>query len=177
MWLISGRISTIGIRARLKIWSYACPGEATLQAPRGGRLSIGGATGVKMASTLSSARRRVIVFSGATWKGRQGVVVGKPVMDDRWWERWCRGAVPEVSWRSSSGRVGVKKSWACKFARRVSVESVSRRCFQVFVSVRIRCSWSASRSRSCPGARIDVREDKVAAWPSVCLGVEIKLGV
>jgi hypothetical protein len=28
-----------------------------------------------------------------------------------------------------------------------------------------------------PGARIDVREDKVAAWPSAYLGVEIKLGV
>jgi hypothetical protein len=32
------------------------------------------------------------------------------------------------------------ESWACKFACRVSVESVSRRCVQVLASMRIRCS-------------------------------------
>jgi hypothetical protein len=141
MWLIRGQILTIGIRARSKIWSYACPGEATASAS--GRAIVGRRSDrVKMASTPSSARRRVIVFDGATWRGRQVVVVSKAVdEDDHWWERSCRGAVLGVSWRSSSGGVCVKESWACKLARWVGVVSASRRCVQVLVSVRIRCSW------------------------------------
>jgi hypothetical protein len=35
-----------------------------------------------MASTPSSARRRVIMLGGATWRRRQGVVVGKEVEVD-----------------------------------------------------------------------------------------------
>jgi hypothetical protein len=129
-----------------------------------------------MASTLLSARRRVIVLDGATWKGRQGVVVGKPVMDDRWWERWCRGAVPEVSWKSLSGRVWVKESWACKLARWVGVVSASRRCVQVLVFVRIRCSWSKWRLRDCPwsyhhGRR---RYKRASIRSSICLDERIK---
>jgi hypothetical protein len=39
---------------------------------------------VKMASTPMSARRRVTVLSGATWRRRQGVVVNKVAeVDDR----------------------------------------------------------------------------------------------
>jgi hypothetical protein len=37
---------------------------------------------VKMASTLSFARRRVIVLDGATRRRRQGVIVGKEVEED-----------------------------------------------------------------------------------------------
>jgi hypothetical protein len=60
MWLIRGQILTIGIRARSKIWSYACPGEAT-HASASERAIVGQRSDrVKMASMLPSARRRVI---------------------------------------------------------------------------------------------------------------------
>jgi hypothetical protein len=112
---------------------------------------------VETTNMPSSARRRAI----AVWRsntGRwQGVVVVKAVdEDDLWWERWCRGAVPGVSWRSSSGRVCVKESWACKLARRGSVTFVSR-CVQVLVSVTVRCSWSVV-------VYVSRREDQVQVW-------------
>jgi hypothetical protein len=158
MWLICERIPTIGIRARLKIWSYACPGEATLLAPRSGRPSLGGATRWRWRTCRRRRGGGRLPFGEATWRGRQAVVVVKAVdEDDRWWERWCRDAVPEVSWRSSSGRVCVKESWACKFAHRVSVESMSRCCVQVFVSVTVCYSWSVV-------VYVSRREDQVQVW-------------
>jgi hypothetical protein len=40
-----------------------------------------------------------------TWKGRRGAIIGKAVDEaDRWWERWCQGAVPRVSWSHRLGR-------------------------------------------------------------------------
>jgi hypothetical protein len=48
-----------------------------------GRVTIGRwSDRVKMVSTPVSARRRVIVFGGATWRGRQCVAAGKAVDED-----------------------------------------------------------------------------------------------
>jgi hypothetical protein len=74
---------------------------------------------METASTPSWARRRVIVFGGATWRGRHGVVVGKG-----WTRMIVDGRVgAEVRCRESrqDRRPGefeeVKESSACKLAR------------------------------------------------------------
>jgi hypothetical protein len=112
--------------------------------------------------------------------GRRGAIGG------RRWTRMIidkRGGVKVWCWESHQDfrpRVCVKESWACKLAHWVGVVYVSRRCVLVLVSVRIRCSWSASRRKivRCgvsPRAK-DVHKDKVAMRPSSFLGEKIKLG-
>jgi hypothetical protein len=83
-------------------------------------------------------RRRVETTSMSSSARRWAITVGRSDVDRTTrrchrQERWCRGAVPGVSWRSSSGRVCVKESWVCKFAHRVDVKSVSPRCVQVIL--------------------------------------------
>jgi hypothetical protein len=118
-------------------------GRRPILAPRGGRPSVGRAAAWRWRACCGGGRSSE--GGGARW-----LLMGEVV------PRCGAG----VSSRSSSWRVCLKKSWACKLARRVGVESVSRYFDQVLVSVRICCSWSVSCSRSCPGARIGGREDK-----------------
>jgi hypothetical protein len=80
----------IDLWANSNNWYQSELGDLKLRLPRGGdptsasgRVILGRQSDrMKMESTLSSARRRVIVFGGATWRGRQGVVVGKAVDED-----------------------------------------------------------------------------------------------
>jgi hypothetical protein len=79
----------IDLWANSNNWYQSEVEDLKLRLPRGGDASASGkaivgwqSDRVKMASTLSSARRRVTVFGGATWRGRQGVVVVKAVDED-----------------------------------------------------------------------------------------------
>jgi hypothetical protein len=80
----------IDLWANSNNWYQSKVKDLKLRLPRGGdatsasgRAIVGRRSDrVKMTSTPSSARRRVIMFSVATWRGRQGVVVGKAVGED-----------------------------------------------------------------------------------------------
>jgi hypothetical protein len=71
----------------------------------------------------------------------------------------------------SQGVMGVRVSTSCRCrVRESSLCPSARFCEDPLQLKRV-------TSRSCPGARIDVCEDKVVRRPSVCLGKKIKLGV
>jgi hypothetical protein len=80
----------IDLWANSNNWYQSEVEDLKLRLPRGGdptsasgRAIVGRQSDrVKMASMPSSARRRVTVFGGATWRGRQGVVVVKAVDED-----------------------------------------------------------------------------------------------
>jgi hypothetical protein len=71
-------------------WYQSKVEDLKLRLPRGGDLTSASGRAivgrrsdrVKMASTPSSAKRRVIVFGGATWRRRQGAVIVKVVDED-----------------------------------------------------------------------------------------------
>jgi hypothetical protein len=80
----------IDLWANSNNWYQSKVKDLKLRLPQGGDASSASGRAivgrrsdrVKMASTQSPAKRRVIVFDGATWRERHGVVVGKAVDGD-----------------------------------------------------------------------------------------------
>jgi hypothetical protein len=168
MWLIRGSILIIGIRARLKIWSCACPGEATLLVPRGGRPSLGGATRWRWRAHYHQR--------GSWWSplgdiGRREVAIGKAVdEDDRWWKRCgARSLMKIIVWESICQ--GVMSMQVSTFRPWVVVMS---KCLFLWGSVAVEACHIRGVARQKGSTCV---KDKVAAWPSACLGEKIKLGV
>jgi hypothetical protein len=139
MWSICGRILTTGIRARSKIWSYACPGEATASAS--GRATIGRCGNrVKTASTPSWEILRVIVVQWSNMEEatghcrRQGGGRGWSLMGEVV-PRCCAGSLIKIVVRKSF-KSQVPASWHVESASSLWVVGVSK-CLFLWGSVAV----------------------------------------
>jgi hypothetical protein len=176
MWLICGWILTIGIRARSKIWSYACPGEVTLLVPRGGWPSVGGATGWRWRARRHGRYGGWSSFGRTTRRGDRA---------SSSWRRWTRIIVDgrggaEVRCRESHEdhcpREHMSRIHGCASWHIVSVSSS-----WVVVMSKDLSLWELKcvMFEELPGSkdRHVRRQGGEEARPSVCLSEKIKLGV
>jgi hypothetical protein len=178
MWLVCGLIPTIGIRASSKIWSCACPREAT-RASASGRAIVGRRSDrVEMASIPLSARRQVIVarwsnMEGATGhchrqgNGRGWLLMGEVVLR--------RSSVGEaIGW--SLMKIIIRDSM-CQGVMGVQVITSSRRrvCESSLCSSACFCKDPFQLKRvTSEGCLVQgVTKGEGRAWRQVCLDVEM----